>query len=169
VPGGPSCNKVERRWVKPAKVPPGTLLTYRGQMGTKPVHCTKRRPLGPWRHPPHSQPRALRHTLLTNIMSLWIRAPGIDAHLTASQTLCGVVITAVMPSIPRAARPVEAPTSRFDSRGCPFHRHLGPRAEEAGRTSATRLLQLAAPEGHERDMVPGIRDPQERPEGDQDS
>jgi hypothetical protein len=25
--------------------------------------------------PPHSQPRALRHTLLTNIMSLWIRAP----------------------------------------------------------------------------------------------
>ena len=24
---------------------------------------------------PHSQPRALRHTLLTNIMSLWIRAP----------------------------------------------------------------------------------------------
>ena len=26
-------------------------------------------------YPPHSQPRALRHTLLTNIMSLWIRAP----------------------------------------------------------------------------------------------
>ena len=25
--------------------------------------------------PTHSQPRALRHTLLTNIMSLWIRAP----------------------------------------------------------------------------------------------
>ena len=27
------------------------------------------------RNTPHSQPRALRHTLLTNIMSLWIRAP----------------------------------------------------------------------------------------------
>ena len=132
MPGGPSCYKVERLWVKPAKVPPGT---------------------------DGHQTRTLYEKAAT-----WPLA-----HLTASQTLCGVVITAVMPSIPRAARPVEAPTSRFDSRGCPFHRHLGPRAEEAGRTSATRLLQLAAPEGHERDMVPGIRDPQERPEGDQDS
>ena len=43
----------------------------------------------------------------------------------------------------RPARPVEAPTSRFDSRGCPVHRHPRPRAEEAGRTSSTRLLQLA--------------------------
>ena len=51
-----------------------------------------------------------------------------------------------MPSIPVLARPVEAPTSRFDSRGCPFHRHPRPRAEEAGRTSATRLLQLAGVE-----------------------
>ena len=47
---------------------------------------------------------------------------------------------------PRAARPVEAPTSRFDSRGCPVHRHPRPRAEEAGRTSSTRLLQLAGVE-----------------------
>ena len=31
-------------------------------------------------------------------------------------------------------------------RGCPFHRHPRPRAEEAGRTSATRLLQLAGVE-----------------------
>ena len=44
---------------------------------------------------------------------------------------------------PVHARPVEAPTSRFDSRGCPVHRHPRPRAEEAGRTSSTRLLQLA--------------------------
>ena len=43
----------------------------------------------------------------------------------------------------RPARPVEAPTSRFDSRGCPVHRHPRPRAEEAGRISSTRLLQLA--------------------------
>ena len=46
----------------------------------------------------------------------------------------------------RPARPVEAPTSRFDSRGCPVHRHPRPRAEEAGRTSSTRLLQLAGVE-----------------------
>ena len=46
----------------------------------------------------------------------------------------------------RPARPVEAPTSRFDSRGCPADVHLRPRAEEAGRTSSTRLLQLAGVE-----------------------
>ena len=45
--------------------------------------------------------------------------------------------------IARPARPVEAPTSRFDSRGCPADVHPRPRAEEAGRTSSTRLLQLA--------------------------
>ena len=44
------------------------------------------------------------------------------------------------------ARPVEALTCRFDSRGCPVHRHPRPRAEEAGRTSSTRLLQLAGVE-----------------------
>ena len=44
---------------------------------------------------------------------------------------------------PVHARPVEAPTSRFDSRGCPVYRHPRPRAEEAGRISSTRLLQLA--------------------------
>ena len=43
----------------------------------------------------------------------------------------------------RPARPVEAPTSRFDSQGCPADVHLRPRAEEAGPTSSTRLLQLA--------------------------
>ena len=43
----------------------------------------------------------------------------------------------------RSARPVEAPTCRFAGRGCPADVHLRPRAEEAGHTSSTRLLQLA--------------------------
>ena len=47
---------------------------------------------------------------------------------------------------PVHARPVYALTCRFDSRGCPVHRHPRPRAEEAGRTSSTRLLQLAGVE-----------------------
>ena len=50
---------------------------------------------------------------------------------------------ATLGTSPVHARPVEAPTSRFDSRGCPADVHLRPRAEEAGRTSSTRLLQLA--------------------------
>ena len=44
---------------------------------------------------------------------------------------------------PARWRGVEAPTSRFDSQGCPVHQHLRPRAEEAGRILSTRLLQLA--------------------------
>ena len=44
---------------------------------------------------------------------------------------------------PARWRGVEAPTSRFDSQGCPVHRRLRPRAEEAGRILSTRLLQLA--------------------------
>jgi hypothetical protein len=57
-----------------------------------------------------------------------------------------VWILATLGTSPVHARPVEAPTSRFDSRGCPVHRHPRPRAEEAGRTSSTRLLQLAGVE-----------------------
>ena len=53
---------------------------------------------------------------------------------------------ATLGTSPVHARPVEAPTPRFDSRGCPVHRHPRPRAEEAGRTSSTRLLQLAGVE-----------------------
>ena len=77
-------------------------------------------------------PYGFTHTCLT-------RVP-VDSHL-------GKVLVwwklARYPENRRSARPVEAPTSRFDSRGCPVHRHPRPRAEEAGRISSTRLLQLA--------------------------
>ena len=54
--------------------------------------------------------------------------------------------------------------------GCPVHRRLRPRAEEAGRISSTRLLQLPAVERLPRartSLVPGTPDPHRRPEGDQ--
>ena len=61
---------------------------------------------------------------------------------TVAKTARGVHLRGI-PKNRRPARPVEAPTSRFDSRGCRADVHLRPRAEEAGRTSSTRLLQLA--------------------------
>ena len=65
---------------------------------------------------------------------------------TTSQVQRPVWLLATLGTSPVHARPVEAPTSRFDSRGCPVHRHPRPRAEEAGPTSSTRLLQLAGVE-----------------------
>ena len=62
-------------------------------------------------------------------------------HIVA-KCVTGVLLRVTRTS-PVHARPVEAPTSRFDGRGCPVHRHPRPRAEEAGRISSTRLLQLA--------------------------
>ena len=93
MPGGPSCYKVERLWVKPAKVPPGT---------------------------DGHQTRTLYEKAAT-----WPLA-----HLTASQTLCGVVITAVMPSIPRAAH--------CEKQGAP--NHIRPEAcERHARETVTQV------------------------------
>ena len=55
---------------------------------------------------------------------------------------------------PSAARPLEAPTARCDSRGCPADAHLRPHAEGAGLISSTSLLQLA--------RVSGCRGPRTR-------
>ena len=55
---------------------------------------------------------------------------------------------------PSAARPLEAPTARCDSRGYPAEAHLRPHAEGAGLISSTSLLQLA--------RVSGCRGPRTR-------
>ena len=50
-----------------------------------------------------------------------------------------------MPSVLRA-RPLEAPTARCVSRGCPVDARLRPHAKGAGRISSTSLLQLTGVE-----------------------
>ena len=82
---------------------------------------------------------------LTESADLW-RAPVRLRLYTPRPRGLPVWTLATLGPSPVHARPVEAPTSRFDSRGCPVHRHPRPRAEEAGRTSSTRLLQLAGVE-----------------------
>ena len=86
---------------------------------------------------------------------------GSDSHIVAF-CATGVLYRATRTSHVHA-RPVEAPMSRFDGRGCQVHRHLRPRAEEAGRTSSTRLLQLAEverlPRAKNGNLVLGTPDP----------
>ena len=62
----------------------------------------------PKRPPPphtHSQPRALRHTLLTNIMSLWIRAPrNCSAYTKVYESVCPVGVGVHCDALPVTCR-----------------------------------------------------------------
>ena len=69
-------------------------------------------------------------------------------QLTVRVCACIRVRTITTPSTsPVRARPLEAPTARCDSRGCPVDARLRPHAEGAGRISSTSLLQLAGVSG----------------------
>ena len=105
------------------------VFRYNGPCGCQDGHC------------------AVRKSVIY-IYSIYIYAPPSNRPLKVEHLhIAAFCVTGVLYRATRTshvhARPVEAPTSRFDSRGCPVHRHLRPRAEEAGRTSSTRLLQLA--------------------------
>ena len=65
---------------------------------------------------------------------------------TSCPPLLGVWTLTTFSTSPVRARPLEAPTARCDSRGCPVDARLRPHDEGAGRISSTSLLQLTGVE-----------------------
>ena len=96
--------------------------------------------------------RRISHGLLPHLP--FPSPSGFPEQIPHRDILFGPVTIATSCASPSAARPLEAPTARCDSRGCPAEAHLRPHAEGAGLISSTSLLQLA--------RVSGCRGPRTR-------